>query len=368
MIIKSITARNISIPLRRPIHNPAFTFKECKYTLVTVRTECGIEGWSFAFGLHQAKAAVEELAATLVGRRIDTRRLYHMMLNAQVTRWDRGGISMRAVSAIDIALWDIVGKSCGLPIYKMLGQYREKTPVYYSGGHYPTDSDKTADMLAYLEKDLVPTIERGFRSFKIKIGRGRVQQDLERIALCRELIGPDCQLMLDAFCAYDPDTIIPMARKFEKHDITFLEEPVPLDDIPGCAHVAANVSMPVAMGESHYTMAQFRDIINSRAARILQPDVAYVGGITGFIQYAGIAAFHGLKLAPHWCHDLSVQLALSIPEVMGLEYMDEDSALFLIQKVIANPVKAKDGFVEAPEGPGHGLILDEKAVASYLVG
>ena len=220
--------------------------------------------------------------------------------------------------------------------------------------------------LDYLEQDIGKGLDRGFSSFKIKIGGAAVSQDLERIAFCRRLIGPDRRLMVDAFCAYEADVIIPMAKKFEQYDIGFLEEPVALDDIPGCAYVAANVSMPVALGESHYTMAQFRDIINSKAARILQPDVAYVGGITGFMQYAGIAAYHGLRLAPHWCHDLSVQLALSIPQIRELEYMDQNSALFLIQKVIANPVTASNGIVRAPEGAGHGLVLDEKAVERYL--
>ena len=259
-----------------------------------------------------------------------------------------------------------MGKSCGLPLYRLLGCYREEIPVYYSGGHYPVDSTKTSDMLDYLEQDIGKGLDRGFSSFKIKIGGAAVNQDLERIAFCRKLIGPDRRLMVDAFCAYEADVIIPMAKKFEQYDIGFLEEPVALDDIPGCAYVAANVSMPVALGESHYTMAQFRDIINSKAARILQPDVAYVGGITGFMQYAGIAAYHGLRLAPHWCHDLSVQLALSIPQIRELEYMDQNSALFLIQKVIANPVTAKNGIVRAPEGTGHGLVLDEKAVERYL--
>ena len=174
MKIKSVEARNISIPLNRPIHNPAFKFTHCKYTIVTVTTDEGITGWSFSFGMHHTKAVVDELAEILVGEEIDTRRLYEKMERTQAVRWDRGGISMRALSAIDIALWDIVGKSCGLPLYRLLGCYREEIPVYYSGGHYPVDSTKTSDMLDYLEQDIGKGLDRGFSSFKIKIGGAAV--------------------------------------------------------------------------------------------------------------------------------------------------------------------------------------------------
>lgn len=366
MVIKSIVARNISIPLKRPITNSAFSFSNCSYTLVNIMTEDGIDGWGFAFGAPQTKAMVEEFARSLIGESVDIKRLWHKLYASRSARFDRGGISMRAISAIDIALWDILGKYAKLPLYRMFGAYREKVPVYYSGGHYPSSYTKTAEVMEYLEKDIGTCLERGFSAYKMKIGGASCKVDLERIALARSLLGSDRKLMLDAFCAYRPEEIIPMAAKFERYDIAWLEEPVTLDDTPGYALVASKVSMPIAMGEGHYIPAQFRDIIDHDAARILMPDVTYVGGFTGFASIAAVAAYKGLQLSPHWCHDLSVQLALCIPEISILEYMDANSALFLLQKVIVNPVLAKDGFVTAPGGYGHGLILDEDAVSRYL--
>lgn len=368
MVIKTVRARNIRIPLPRPLNNPAFQFTYCEYVIVNIETDTGIEGWSFVFGMPYAKAIVEDLAEILVGESIDIRRLWHKMMASRVVRWDRGGIALRAVSAIDIALWDIMGKKAGMPIHQMLGTYRTQAPVYYSGGHYPVSWSSTSDLMKWIEDDFSKGIARGFKAFKMKIGgRVSVALDLERISFARELIGSDCKLMLDAFCAYDVETIIPMAKKFERYDIAYLEEPITLDDIPGCAYVAQNVSMPIALGESHYTIQQFRDIINSNAARIIQPDITYVGGITAFIQYASVAAFKGIKIAPHWCHDLSIQMACVFPDVIEMEYCDKNSALFLIQKVIANPVMATDGMITVPNGNGHGLVLDEEAVAKYLV-
>lgn len=365
MIIQSVTARNISIPLHRPVKNSAFSFSSSQYTLVSVTTDDGFTGWGFAFGEPLAKQMAERLAPMLIGEALDIRRLWHKMADSRPVRFDRGGIAMRALSAIDIALWDILGKRAGLPIHQILGGYRQSAPVYYSGGHYPV-SDRLEDMLDYLEKDIQAAKDRGFSAYKMKIGGTTSENDLKRIAFCREKLGADKKLMLDAFCAYRPHEIIPMAERFAQYDITWLEEPVTLDDTPGCALVAKRVSMPIAIGEAHFTMAQFRDMIDLDAAQVLMPDICYVGGFTGFAQLAAVAGFKGLQLSPHWCHDLSVHLALAYPQVGMLEYMDGESALFLLQKVLINPVLAKDGFVFAPDGPGHGLILDEDAVNRFL--
>jgi len=366
MIIKEVVARNISIPLKRPVTNSAMSFSSCEYTLVNITTNDGVEGWSFAFGMPLTKWAVEAFVPLLTGEEIDIKRLWHKMYNSRTSRFDRGGIVMRAISAIDMALWDILGKYAKLPLYKMFGAFRDKTPVYYSGGHYPSPGATESEALKYIEDDVNRAIGGGFSAYKMKIGGASVKIDLARIALARRLLGTDRQLMLDAFCAYRPEVIIPMAAKFEQYDIHWLEEPVTLDDTLGYAYVSSRVSMPVAMGEAHYTLAQFRDIIDNGAARILMPDIAYVGGFTGILNIAAIAAFRGLQISPHWCHDLSVQLALCVPEINILEYMDANSALFMIQKVIKNPVIAQKGFIMAPEGFGHGLVLDEEAVALYL--
>lgn len=367
MIIREIIARNISIPLKHPVRNPAFVTTHSIYTIVTVRTDEGIEGWSFAYAMPHTRAIVEDLAKILIGETIDTTRLWHKMTATKTVRYDRGGIAMRAVSLIDIALWDIAGKAAQLPIYRMMGAFRDKAPVYYGGGHYPGEYSTKKELFAWLEDDFGHALDKGFSAFKMKIGRETPAVDLERIAFCRGMLKPEDRLMIDCFNAYDANTIIALARKFEQYDIAFLEDPVALDDIPNCAYVAARVTMPVALGECNFTLASFREIIALQAARILQPDLTYIGGFTAYRQFAGIAAFFGLRLAPHWCHDLTVQLALAIPEVIDIEYSDADSPVFLIQLVIQNPVIAEKGFICAPEGSGHGLILDEKAVQKYQV-
>lgn len=365
MIIQSVEAKNISIPLKRPVKNSAFSFSASQYTIVTVTTDTGVQGWGFAFGMPLAKNMVAMLTPLLVGEEINIRRLWKRMFDSRPVRFDRGGIAMRALSAIDIALWDIQGKAANTPIHKLLGGYRDSARVYYSGGHYPAAGGGLDAMLDYLERDVRTAVERGFGAYKMKIGGAAQAEDIRRVAHCRKLLGDDKELMLDAFCAYRPHEIIPMARRLAQYDIGWLEEPVTLDDTPGCALVAKNVPMPVAIGEAHFTMAQFRDIIDLDAARILMPDICYVGGFTGFADLAAVAEYKGLRVSPHWCHDVSVQVALAYPQVEMLEYMDGGSALFLLQKVLRNPVLAKDGRVTAPEDPGHGLVLDKDAVKRF---
>lgn len=365
MIIRQIQALNLRIPLSKPVQNPAYIVSESLYTLVSIISDEGIQGWSFVYGVPMVKTFVQDLAPLLIGEEIDIRRLWQKISASRSVRFDRGGIAMRALSAIDIALWDLVGKAASMPIHRLLGTFRSEVPVYYSGGLYPERYDRKSELFECLRQDLSIGLEKGFRAFKVKMGRETPATDLERIAYCRELIGPDCQLMIDCFCTYDAPTIIRLARQLEQYDIAFLEEPVTLDDIAAYAQVASSISIPVAMGESHYTMMQFRDIIRQKAAAILQNDPAYVGGISAFVQYAGVVAFLGLKLVPHGSHDLNVQLGMALPEIVQMEYMDLQSQSFQIQRILQNPVVAHQGVICAPEGPGHGLILNERAVQKY---
>jgi L-alanine-DL-glutamate epimerase-like enolase superfamily enzyme len=366
MKIASIDVRNVRIPLNDPKKFSTKYVTHRDYTLVNIRTDDGVEGWSFVWGIPIVKNFLDMVKDMIIGEpAYGTIRIWNKIFSS-IDRWDRSGISMRALSAIDIALWDIIGKYAKLPIYKLMGGFREEAPAYYSGGYYPDSCKSKDELFRFLEKEMGAAHDKGFRAFKMKIGGAGVGIDVERIGVARKTIGPDCRLMLDANCGYDPETIISMAAKFEKYDITWVEEPVALDDLPNCAHVAERISMPVAIGENHFTRWAFREIMEHKAARIIQADPTVMGGFTEYLNVVGMAATYGLKLAPHCFHDVNIQIALARPEVMILEYMDAASDVINVQRILKNPVPAIKGMVRAPEGPGHGLILDEKAVQKYL--
>ena len=366
MIIRDLKVRNIRIPLNDPktFSTKHITYRD--YTIVNIITDDGVEGWSFVWGLPVVKSIIEMVKDLIIGESaISTIRIWDKIFKT-LDRWDRSGIVMRAISAIDIALWDIIGKAANMPIHKLLGGSRDEVPAYYSGGYYPSSCSTKEELLSYLEEEMGTFYDRGFRSFKMKIGAATPSFDIERIKVARETIGPNCQLMLDANCGYDPETIIPMAAKFEKYDITWLEEPVPVDDLTNCAYVASKISMPIAIGENHFTRWAFREIIDHKAGRIIQADPTVMGGITEYLNLVGVAATYGIKLAPHCFHDVNVQIALARPEIMCVEYMEAESDVINIQKIFENPVLAENGMVKAPEGAGHGLILNERAVEKYL--
>lgn len=369
MKITDVTAKTYRVPLKDPKRFATRTVSYRDYTIAHIYTDEGAVGWGYCWGTPLVEMAVNHhLRDCLLGESpVSIIKLWRKMYNAMAV-WDRRGISSRAIGALDIALWDLLGKTANLPIYKLIGGYREKVPAYYSGGYYPVSCRTDNDLLNYLEKEFGTYYERGFRAFKMKIGGGSVELDLKRVELARKIIEEHSDLMIDANNAWDADTAIRMARKYEKFDIKWFEEPVPIDDLTGCARVAANVSMPVAIGENHFTKWDFREIIDKKAASILQGDPTLMGGITEWLNLAGVAATYGITLAPHWTHDVNIQIGAARPEVLYLEYFELEGDVFNFQRLLKNPVKSPDGFLYPPAGSGHGLELDEEALEHFKLG
>jgi L-alanine-DL-glutamate epimerase-like enolase superfamily enzyme len=367
MKITAIESRNIRIPLNNPKSYSTKKISFRDYTVVKIRTEDGVEGWSYVWGVPVVNQVIEMLKNLVIGETAASTTYIWYKLFSSMKGWDRSGFAMRGISAIDIALWDIIGKYAKLPIYRLMGTFRTECPAYYSAGYYPESCKSKQEQFTYLEKEMGKARESGFQAFKMKIGAHSVDEDVERIGVVRGIIGEKALLMLDANCAYDPETIIPMARKFEKYDITWIEEPVEVDDLDNCAYVAQRISMPIAVGESHFTRWQIREILEHNCCRYIQTDPTVTGGFTEYVNIAGLAAAYGIKLSPHCFHDINIQIALARPEIYMLEYMDASSDIFNIQAILKNPVLAKNGMLQAPEEPGHGLLLDEKALQRYLL-
>lgn len=363
--IKSIEVRNVRIPLKDPksISTKTMTFRD--YTIFNIRTEDGVEGWSYVWGLPVVKNLVDMYKNLIIGESAyETNKIWQKLFR-QMDRWDRSGIAMRALSGIDIALWDIIGKAANMPIYQLQGAVRESVEVYYSGGYYAASCADKKSLFDYLEKEIRTAYDKGFRAFKMRIGGATPTIDVERVGFVRSLIGPDCKLMVDANCGYDADVILRMARKMEEYDLAWLEEPVSVDDLNGCARVAANTTIPIALGENHFGLWQFREIIEHRAGCIIQADPTVMGGFTEYKKLAGVCAMGHLKMAPHCFHDVSIHMGLAVPEVMIMEYMDLAGDVINVQAIIENPIEAVNGRIRANNRPGHGLILNESAVRKY---
>jgi L-alanine-DL-glutamate epimerase-like enolase superfamily enzyme len=270
------------------------------------------------------------------------------------------------MSGVDTALWDILGKAAGLPVYKVLGGAgRPRVPCYASSVYFA----EIPRMVAQAKEQ----IAAGHTAIKVKIGRrpemGGRRADVASVKAIRDAVGPDVDIMLDVNSAYDASTAIKVGRQLEDEDITWLEEPVPPDDLEGYRRVRENQGIPVAAGESEFGVFGFRELIARGAIDILQPDVARVGGFTGARRVGALAHAHNLRYAPHTgfsagvSHLAALHVAASVPNLMTYEYFFAPNPL---RDLFTDrfPVP-QEGFISVPSGPGLGLELDERLLREF---
>lgn len=330
---------------------------------VHVHTDEGVEG----FGLGQSNPGTREIIERafkdlLIGRDpFDIERLWSDMF-WRVRGYGRKGVAFCAISAVDIALWDLKAKALGLPLYKLLGPYADSVPIYGSGGW-------TNFTLAELIAETEGWVEQGVKRVKIKVGKdfgNAEREDIERVAAVRRALGDDVAIYIDANNGYHPKQAIYMAREFERYQVGWFEEPLLADDIDGLARVAASTTIPVATGEHEYTKYGFRDLIARGGADIVQPDVGRVGGVTEWMKAAHLAHAFDLPVAPHGVQLVHLHLCCATPNLKVVEYLkvahDADKVWYT-----EFPEHENGMWSPFPDKPGLGLELDPAAVEKYAV-
>lgn len=350
------------------LHYPTNSMENREYTLVRIANTAGVEGFGFCCGGTQAghlsTIAVRDLLAKyVVGRESDeVEAIWNAMFRASILQGRRGSV-MRAISAIDIALWDLRAKELGIPLSHLLGTYRRETlPAYASGGVYV--DGKGADDLA---KEAADYVSMGFKALKVKVGGMSPKEDAIRIKAVREAIGDEVHMLLDANNAWpDAPTAIRAIRLLEPYKPGWIEEPVMPDDMEASAAVAAAVDIPVATGEIEATRWGFQQLIHYKAASILQPDAAVCGGISEWRKIAALCSAHSIPVAPHWFPEIHVHLCAATQNAMWVECVPYTSvASFAL--ILKKPVEIKNGEIVVPKEPGVGYELNETAVAKYSV-
>jgi L-alanine-DL-glutamate epimerase-like enolase superfamily enzyme len=272
-------------------------------------------------------------------------------------------MTTQVISAIDIALWDLVGKAVGKSVHKLLGGYTDRIPAYIAGGYYEEDKG-----LAELAQEMEENLELGAKAVKMKIGGVSIREDVERVRVVRETIGPDVKLMVDANNAYTAYEAINIAGKIERYDIFWFEEPVAPDDYRGHARVAQATTIPIATGENEYTRYGFRDLIDHDGAAILNADAQILGGITEFMQVAALAAAHDLQIAPHGAQEVHIHLVCAISNGLILEFYRE-TVDPLRGRIFKEPLALdKDGYVAVPDRPGLGIEPNYELLHEHRVG
>ncbi len=275
---------------------------------------------------------------------------------------------LEAMSGVDTALWDVLGKSVGVPVFKLLaGCGRERVRCYASSIYF-------AD-LAHMVAQAREQVERGHTAVKVKIGRppeqGGLRMDMATVRAIREAVGPEVEIMVDANGAYDAATAIRIGRHLEELDVAWFEEPVPPDDVEGYARVRHALRVPIACGESEFGVFGFRDLIARGGVDILQPDIARVGGFTGARKVAALADAYHLAVAPYTgfsggiCHLAALHFAAAIPKLAAYEAMFIENPLV---DIFTEPLpRPTAGYIDVPQRPGLGLKLDHEKISQFAV-
>lgn len=365
MIIQDIKTTVLSLP-----HLPGFQDATIRHIargrsqcFVHIHTDQGLVGLGLGGGSTAARELIERtLKPILLGQdALQIEKLWDDMFWS-IRGVGRKGLAFSALSAVDIALWDLKAKFYETPLYRLLGPFTETVPVYGSGGwtHFSQD-ELVAEQCGY--------VERGMNAIKMKVGKDFGQserEDVARLAAVREAVGPDIQIFIDANNGYYAKQAIRMARIFEEFDIGWFEEPVLADDIEGLAAVAKAIDTPVASGEHEYTKFGFRDLIARGGADIVQPDVGRVGGITEWMKVAHLAHAFNLPVAPHAYQLVHLHLACATPNLKIVEYLGTVEASDRIYYTSFQ--EPQDGvWSPDPNKHGLGLELDAVAIQNYAV-
>lgn len=359
--ISSVRTEHYAIPLAEVLTD-AKHGDHTHFELVVCRisTSDGVDGVGYTYtggkGGHAIKSIIEHDLSEFLEKKAcnDVESLWDEM-NWHLHYVGRGGLVSFAISAVDIALWDIRCKRAGLPLWKVAGGVTPTTRCYAGGIDLNFSESR-------LLENIQRYLDRGFKAVKIKVGKDDYKDDIARVKAVRKLIGKEITFMVDANYSMTVDEAIRFSNAIEKYDITWFEEPTIPDDYAGYAVIAEQTKIPLAMGENLHTPHEFNYAIEQSRLGFLQPDASNIGGVTGWLQIAELAKRAGLPVCSHGMHELHVSLMAS-QEHAGL--MEVHS--FPIDEYTTAPLKLDDqGQALAPDTIGTGVEFDSQLLAPHL--
>ncbi|MBO9186912.1 mandelate racemase/muconate lactonizing enzyme family protein [Rhizobium sp. L80/93] len=376
MKIADVNTHLLEYRLPVPFESASMRFHRRAHLLVEIVCDDGTIGWGECLGPARPNAAVvAAYTSRLIGADpLETEKIWAVLYNALRDQGQRG-LSITALSGIDIALWDIKGKHFGVPISTLLGGRFRKSVRAYATGSFKRDG---VDRIEDNANEMGTHAKAGFHAVKIKIGFD-VEEDLRVIRAVREAIGPHTRLMIDANHGYDVIEAVSLGKRAAEYGIDWFEEPVVPEQLDAYRAVRAGQPIPVAGGETWHTRWGMQEPIESRAIDIIQPDLCGVGGFTEARRIADMAALHGVRVVPHvWGTAVHIAAALQfmasmIPNPVRvnpiepiLEFDRTDNPFR--QAVITTPIEHVDGVVAIPDGPGLGIEIDRAALAEFRMG
>ena len=356
--VTRFTARPVIVPLSIPLRTSSGAVDTAPLVLVDCDTDHGARGHSYAFSITPIalKALVElvtsmseliagdELAPLDIERKLTTR----------FSLLGLAGLQRIAQSAIDMAAWDALARTRGLPLARLLGGVPRPVRAYNSKGLGIMPPEAAAD-------EALKLLAEGFDALKIRVGRAEATDDLKTVRAVRKAVGESVTLMCDYNQSLTGTEAVRRCRMLDDEGLLWIEEPVRHDDYAGCAAIAAQIKTAIQIGENFESAFSMQTSLSLRASDYVMPDVQRIGGVTGWMRAAALAHAAGIEMSSHLFPEISAHLLSVTPTAHWLEYMDWADAV-LQQRLIA-----KDGYILVGDGPGNGIAWDEGAVAKYLV-
>ncbi|MBA3778104.1 MAG: mandelate racemase [Chloroflexi bacterium] len=320
MQIADLRASAYCIPTDRPEADGTLGWTSTTIVVVEARDQGGHTGRGFTYGARAAAGVIDErLRDVVVGADVERVQSVWDAMVGCVRNVGRQGIAASAISAVDIALWDLRARAHEIPLYRLIGERRDRVPVYGSGGFTTYDESELVDQMT-------GWVDAGIPRVKMKIGLDdgrRPSEDLRRVAAVRRAIGPDAELFVDANGGYSARQAIDVARGLDESAVSYFEEPVSSDELSALAFVRNHVPMAVAAGEYGYDPWYFRSMLAAEAVDILQADATRCLGITGFLEAASIAHAFGVPLSGHTAPSLHAQVGCAVPAIEHVEYFHD---------------------------------------------
>ena len=357
--IRTVRSRPVSVPMKRPLATSSGTITVAPLLLIDLETDAGLTGRSYLFAIVGAhlpalKALVDAMGQLVQGDVVAPFEL-ERKLRARYALLGVHNIVLFAMSAIDMAAWDVLGHAIGQPLVRMLGGAPRPVPAYNSNGLgiMPVPA---------LVKEATELVAEGFTAIKLRLGRPRAADDLEAVRAVKETIGAGVTLMVDFNQGLTVNEAVKRGRMLDDEGgLCWIEEPIRADDFEGCARVTRAVATPIQIGENFMGPEQMAQALAARCCDFVMPDVQRIGGVTGWMRAAALAHGAGLEMSSHLFPEASRHLLAVTPTAHWLELVDWADA------VLEEPVRVQDGHVPVPERPGLGITWDEKAVARYAV-
>lgn len=356
--VRGVRTRNVEAPMRIPLGTSAARMTRAPFVLVDIDTEEGVTGRAHVFcyvpeAAPLIRRAVDLAGDAIAGATVDPAAIGRN-LGARLRLLGAHGVVAMALSALDVACWDALASAAGLPLAEYLAGSRSSVPAYNSNGLGLGEP-------AALGPQALALLERGLGTLKIRLGHATLAADLAAVEAVREAVPADTELMADYNQALTVAEAIERGRALEREALVWIEEPVAADDLRGAAEVAAALATPVQLGENLYGPGAVASAIDQRASDCLMLDLMRIGGVSGWLEAAKLAAAARIPVSSHLYPEVSVHLLAASPTAHWLEYVD------WAEPFLATGVELRNGDAVVPDRPGCGVLWDEESVARYAI-